>query len=54
MEAKRHVFQSAGELVEEAMQEFVAPEQPNICKPKNLSRAAHFPRSLVFHWTQAV
>ena len=43
MEAKRHVFQSAGELVEEAMREFVAPEKPNICKPKNLSRSARFP-----------
>ena len=47
MEAKRHVFQSAGELVEEAMREFVAPDQPNICKPKNLSRAANRVRTSI-------
>ena len=47
MEAKKHVFQSAGELVEEAMREYVTPDQPNICNPKNLTRAANRVRTQI-------
>ena len=41
------MFQSAGELVEEAMREYVPPNQPNICNPKNLTRAANRVRTQI-------
>ena len=46
-EAKKHIYQSASELVEDAMQQFVQPEQPNVCNPKNITRAANRVRAKI-------